>query len=163
MRLLADDVKVGLRHLGPDQRQHGVGKPEDGIHVRAIVHLPGENQGVGAEVGRRQLAAGMVERQVNSVRHDGDLKAGDEPPQSAAVGLGHGHDPICRPASQPLVTHQLAPLHQRVGRAQPAARPADVRQKGPLLQQILGVMIIEDQPRLRPGPESGPGLKSGST
>ncbi len=46
---------------------------------------------------------------------------------------------------------QLLPLHQTVGRADPAREDAQVAKGIALLQQVLAVVIVEDEGRLRAG------------
>ena len=57
----ADHVELRVRQAGSDQRQHVGGEPRDRIHVRRVVHRPGEDEVRHRRVERRRMRLGRIE------------------------------------------------------------------------------------------------------
>ncbi|MBA7663025.1 hypothetical protein ES703_71058 [subsurface metagenome] len=87
----------------------------------------------------------MMARQVNSVGYDQRLEAGEEAGQGLGVSLGDRQHCVCLATDLALEAPQATPLDQGVEGCGPASGVAPVSLKVPSLQQILGVVIIEDK------------------
>ena len=100
-----------------------------------------------ARIGQTRHDARAIKLKIDAVRHDSHREIGQDHPQGLAISFRDGDDAIRHPADAPLICDQLLPLHKRVSGAQPASRLAHIGQKRPLLQQILGVVVVEHQER----------------
>ncbi len=145
MWLLADDPEVCGGFTGAYAWQNFVGKPEHGVHIGAVVHLAAEDQGRRGHFRRGSAAVGRKGLQIHAVGHDGDGDVGPQAAQGVGIGWRDGDDAVGQAAEGGFVRGQFAPLHQGVGRAGPTRGVAQIGQGGALLQDGLGVVIVEDQ------------------
>ncbi len=140
MGIPAHHIESHARDFLADQGQDLLPEPQNRVDVGSEIHLAGED-----ECGVRFPfpVSGRVVRGIDAVGNDSALQTGHQFLKSLAVGVRHHHHPIQLAASLGLVPHQLSPLHEGIERSQPPIGTAPVSLKGPSLEQVLGIDVVE--------------------
>ncbi len=129
--------------------EHLVRKPADRVDIWPEVERAAEDeQGVvqrerTSPLARNRCAAEMCS--IDAIGHDADRHAACQPAQCVSIFFRDGDDTITAAHHLSLVARQLEPLGQRVSGGVPAPWPPRIGEKGPALQDELGVELVEDE------------------